>query len=445
MLAGVFLPRLVAACIIWRTSGPSGFLTPDSPGYLALAQSLLLEGSFSDQGLANIVRTPGYPLLLVPAIAFRHPVLIAVFENLLLAAGSAWLVWRIVSTLFPGSWAPAWAVLLYGFEPVGFLYSVKIMSETLFCAQLLLFVLLVIRFFGQPSFAKLVLAALVLGWATYTRPVTLYLGVWLIPVFLLFPRTLPIDQRVFRAMVFVALFAFSLAPWILRNAKVAEYPGFSSISDFGLYFYSAAAVQAKLENKSFAQEQEEMGFWDDQRYLQAHPEQARWSRGQISRFMRTESQRIISQHLPFYLVIHARGFVIVLFDTVATVMLQTVKLYPEHGGLLVRTIDQGFSQALIWLMRQYPIVGMTFVLLGIQLVLYYVLALLGVRYLPLAVGSFFASLALYFILVSGGPLASGRLRAPIMPLVCISASVSIAKWSEARRSRARAETQAVSI
>jgi 4-amino-4-deoxy-L-arabinose transferase-like glycosyltransferase len=442
LLAGVFSSRLVFAFLIWKISGPPGFFTPDSPGYLALAQTLL-HGSFSDDGLPNIVRTPGYPLLLVPAVAFQHPVLIAVFENLLLAVGSAWLIWRIVANLFPGSQASTWAVLLYCFEPVGFLYSVKVMPETLFCAQLLLFIWLVVHFFREPSYAKLLLAALALGCATYTRPVSIYLGVWLIPLFLLFPRPLPFIQRSFRAILFLVVFVLTLAPWTFRNVKVAEYRGFSSITDNALYFYSAAAIQAKLEHKSFAQEQEEMGFWDSQRYFQAHPEQSTWSRSQISRFMRAESERIISQHLPSYLFLHARGFVTLLFDTVATVTLQAVQLYPERGGLLARTVDQGYYRGVMWLIRQHPIVGMVFLLLGIQLLLYYVLALLGVRQLPFAVGCFFGFVVLYFVLVSGGPIASGRYRAPIMPLVCVPAGVAIASRRAARAGRQIAGSEAV--
>lgn len=442
LLALVFFSRLVFAFIIWTISGPPGFFTPDSPGYLGLARSLL-DGSFSADGAPIIVRTPGYPLFLVPAVLFQHSVLVAVFENLLLAVGSAWLIWRIVGTLFPGSQASTWAVLLYCFEPVGFLYSVKLMSETPFCAQLLLFIWLVILFFRQPSYTRLLLAAAVIGWATYTRPVTIYLGVWLIPVFLLFPRSLPFLQRSFRTLLFLAVFASTLAPWMIRNAKVADYIGFSSIADIGVYYYSAAAVQAKLEHKSYVQLQEEWGFWDNQRYFEAHPEQKSWSRAQINRFMQAESRKILLPHLPTYFVLHARGFVILLFDTVATVILQAVQLYPERGGLMARTVDLGFVGGMMWLVRNHPIVGAVFLLLGVQLVLYYVLALFGVRQLPLAVGCFFGFLVLYFVLISGGPIACGRYRAPIMPLVCVPAGVTIANWRAARAGRKIAVQEAV--
>src|SRR6202158_2894561 len=373
LLAIVFFSRLLFACVILKISGAASFFGGDTPAYLELARSLL-HGTFSRDGIPHIVRTLGYPLFLVPAIASPHLLLIGIFENLLMAVGSAWIIWRIVGGRLPGSRASEWAVLLYCFEPVGFLCSVQLWSESLFCALLLVFIWMVLRFFRETSYATLLLAAVALGCATHVRPVTLYLGLWLVPVFLLFPRRRPLVNRGLRTITFLVVFALTLAPWVLRNSKVASYRGFSAISENSMYFYSSAAVLAKLDHKSFAQEQEEMGFWDPQRYLQAHPEQKAWSPAQISQYMAVESRRIISQHLPSYLFIHARGFLIFLFDTDATVILKAVHLYPESGGLLARTMDEGLLRGAMWLLRQYPIVGMAFFVLGIQLLLYYLLA-----------------------------------------------------------------------
>jgi hypothetical protein len=90
---------------------------------------------------------------------------------------------------------------------------------------------------------------------------------------------------------------------------------------------------------------------------------------------------------------------------------------------------------MMWLIRQYPIVGMAFVLLGIQLLVYYVLALLGLGHLPSAASWFFGFVVMYFVLVSGGPAVNGRFRVPIMLLVCISAGLAIASRRAFRKSR----------
>src|SRR5215813_13090081 len=96
----VFLTRASFALVIWIMSGPAGFFTPDSDGYLRCAQSLL-HGSFSIYGVPEIYRTPGYPLVLVPAVALGHPVVVGLLENFLFAVASAFLIWKIAEHLCP--------------------------------------------------------------------------------------------------------------------------------------------------------------------------------------------------------------------------------------------------------------------------------------------------------------------------------------------------------
>jgi len=60
--------------------------------------------------------------------------------------------------------------------------------------------------------------------------------------------------------------------------------------------------------------------------------------------------------------------------------------------------------------------------------------LAGLRRLPAEISAFFVSVAVYFILVSGGPIATARYRSPFMPLICISAGVAIANWPEKSKS-----------
>src|SRR5258708_4387905 len=90
LLAIVFLLRLVLALAVWKINGPAGFVSPDTVSYSIPAESMLhgaflSDGSFSLRGAPEIFRTPGYPLLLLPAVASGHPVLIGIIENLLFA------------------------------------------------------------------------------------------------------------------------------------------------------------------------------------------------------------------------------------------------------------------------------------------------------------------------------------------------------------------------
>src|SRR5215831_3153551 len=201
LLALVVCVRVLFAFVIWLIKGPAGFFSPDTGYYVLLAQSML-HGSFSFAGIPEIFRTPVYPTLLIPGVAFHHVVIVALVENLLLSVMSAWLIWKIADNLFPESEARFWAVILYCFEPLGLLYSEKVLTETCFTTLLLLFFWIFLLYLRQPTYRNLILAALVLGAATYVRPVALYLALWLVPVLVLLPRSLPAMQRLARTVPF---------------------------------------------------------------------------------------------------------------------------------------------------------------------------------------------------------------------------------------------------
>lgn len=262
------------------------------------------------------------------------------------------------------------------------------------------------------------------------RPASLYLGFWLIPALLLFPQTLPVRARLSRATLFLVVFQLVLARWVLRNTWVADYRGFSSAGDWNLYFFSDAAVRAKLEHRSFAEVQAGLGPYNDKIYFQVHPEQSTWSRGRVARAWGVEARRTISEHWLTYVPIHARGGLTVLFDPGASEVLKSVRLYPEEGGLLMRLQDEGFVDATLWLFEHYPLTAFVLPLLAAQLLLYYALRVLGLRYMSLAGRVMLVAICLYFILVSGTPSAVARYRTPFMPLVCVSAGAAIARWFE---------------
>jgi len=434
LLIIVFLLRLLFAIAIWKIHGATGFFKGDTPGYIDLAQSLLhgsflSPGTYSVQGTPEIFRLPGYPLLLLPAVALHHVVIVALLENFLLAAVSAWLIWKIVTSLLPGSTAATWAVLLYCFEPGGLVSSESIMSETAFTTTLLLFVWLLMRFFREPTYEKLTLSAIALGCATYIRPVPVYLALWLIPVFLVLLPKLSWSQRATRATLFALMFGLTLVPWIVRNAVLANYKAFTSSQDWNLYFTSAATVQAKLEHRNPSDVMVEWGYTTSiEDYLRVHPEQRTWPEAKIARFWHTEAKRIITSHLLTYSIIHIRGCVRVIFNPGVAEVLRDVGMYPDASNPLAPKLDQGLISATLWLFHEYPVSVVLIPLMIVQLFLYYLFAVVGLRRVPFETGFLFCALFFYFVLVSATPAAMSRYRVPVMPLVCSSAGVAIAAW-----------------
>jgi 4-amino-4-deoxy-L-arabinose transferase-like glycosyltransferase len=419
LLVFIVLSRVVFALVVWLISGWRGFIHDDTASYVDSARSLL-HGAFARGGSPEIFRTPGYPVLLLPAVAFRHFEIPALMENILLTAFCAWLIFKIVNELFPRSPAALWAALLYGLEPLSFLSSEKLITETLFCAQLLLFTWIMLRFLKKPTYFLLLLAGVAAGSATYTRPVTMFLGLWLILLLVLFPQSLPLRQRLARAAIFPLIFVATLAPWILRNYLVAGYPGFAGVADYNLYFYSAAAVEAKVEHESFAE------LNDARQYLNRHPEQSTWSEGQRYLFQRKSAQRTLQRHMLVYIPIHLQGCAVVVLDP-GIAEIKIFNLLPERTGLFADSQELGAVQAAWRFTRSHLSAIFPLIFLEVLLLLYYLLAVLGLRRLPSGVAFLFCMMAAYFTLVSGGPFGMARYRTPIVPLVCISAAAYLAQ------------------
>lgn len=437
VLLGFFLTRVIFALIVLGINGWPGFIHDDTPSYVVSAQNLL-HGSFARGGNPEIFRTPGYPLALLPAVSFRHFEAPALLENILLSTLCAWLIYRIARRLSPRPQVAAWAVMLYALEPLCLVYSEKLLTEPLFCAQILGLVWVMLHFFQKPGYPPLLAAALIAGSAAYTRPVAIFLGLALVPTLLLFPRMLPLRQRFSRALVFPLVFAATLVPWHLRNYVVAGYPGFSSVSDYNLFFYNAAAIEAKVEHKSFAE------LSDARLYWQSHPEQRNWTEAQQYLFLRKTANRILLRHPWASLLIHLKGCGVVLFDP-GIMEVKVLRLLPERTGLVAQTQDRGPIVAMLMVVRAYPAAALVLALLEAWLLLYYFLAVRGAHDLPSEALFLLSSLVLYFVAVSGGPIAIARYRTPIMTLVCLPASLYIAAWVAGRKAALRPMPEASAI
>lgn len=426
LLCLVFVSRLLFAVVIWKIDGGQAFSSPDTNSYLVPARAML-HGTFASnirlmprEG-PELFRTPGYPLILMPAVAL-HSLAFAIFENCLLATLIAWVIWRITECFSSDPRARVWAVLLYCIEPLGFMYCEKILSETAFAALFALFVWLMVLFFRRPDSVKLAGAALVLGCATYIRPVSLYQAFWLMPVLLLFPRNASWRQRALGTLLFPAVFLATLAPWVVRNQVVEGYRGFSSSGAFNLYFYGDAALQAKLQHSTLGDEQRKLGYQD---YFAVHPEQQEWPQARIIRFWDAESKKDIAGHWRVYAGMQAKGAVEMLFIPGVSELLRDLRLYPMLGSPISEKMNQGILPALRWLIRTYPVAAVAVPLMLVLLLVYYGLALTGLRYVPPEISALFLWLTLYFVLVSGFA-ANARFRIPFMPLVCIAAGLAIA-------------------
>ena len=407
------------------TVGDQGvFLFPDSPGYIRPVEELMRTGRFANDGRPEIMRTPGYPILLVPGILLGKPVLVTIALQVVLSLLTVWFVYRLTARMFENENAAAAAALLYALEPLSILYTTLILTETLFASLVAAFFFCLVDYFkGRQALGTLVLAALALCASVYVRPVSYYLP---IPVSLALLLALLVRFKkiryVLHAVVFLAVSLGPVAAWQVRNRIQTGYRGFSAISDLNLYLYQGASAKARAEGLPFRDVQQRL------RSFEGHPEHNSWTEAQRSAFMRREGVKMILGHPLAYARIHLGGMARILFDPGSVDYLKVFHSYPRLGGTLANIADRGLMSVVLGLISGNPLVFWTQLALFAMLAAYYVLALLGLFNRSRA-GAWdrIALVAVigYFVAVSGGPHGYSRFRHPAMPLLCVLAGYGL--------------------
>ncbi|MCA9727846.1 MAG: hypothetical protein KC729_09205, partial [Candidatus Eisenbacteria bacterium] len=240
-------------------SDPTRLNTPDSFGYMELARSLQTELRFAGSAGPETFHPPGYPVFL--ALTARPAGVewtAALLWQMSLTAMTIPLVWSAARRIWDAG-APTWiAVALCALDPMAWVYSQKLLSESLFSAVFLLHLWLAMPLVDSVSDRgrtrelrpRALLAGIVGAAATFLRPVTYY---WVVILGLLIVvRGLRGTPRRSRAlgivgMVFVGWFSLVL-PWQFRNFEVSGSPEFASVQSHNLLMYRAAGVVSATEH-----------------------------------------------------------------------------------------------------------------------------------------------------------------------------------------------------
>lgn len=452
---GVAVGLLVTAALTIRTllvvgvlatgAGPGAFQAPDTDSYLRDAHQLLSTGTFGPPGDPDIVRTPGYPLLLLPGVSAGSPELVTIGLQILLSGLTVLLVYDLGRLLTGDRRIALLAAGLYSVEPLSVLYTSLLLTETLFTCLIVVALDLLARFQSTTRWQDAAWAAVALAASAYVRPVSYFLPLWL-GALLLAMALRPGPQRrrrLAQAILFGATAMVLVGAWQLRNLAVAGFPGFSAIEDINLYFYNGASVLAAEKGLPYYRVQEQMGYLDRQLYLERHPEQIGWSEAERYRSMGRAGLRILRSHPGEYAFIHLEGMLRTLMEPGAVDYLRLFRLYPVQGGLLGEAVDRGLLATVASLAQQRPLAFWSTAALGILLGAYYLLALVGLasRRISFGAKALLVATAIYFVLISGGPASLSRFRHPVMPIVCLFAAAGIVEMSARleRRKRRRAE------
>lgn len=422
-VAAAVLVRLGLLAVALAKGGSSALYRADTLSYLEPGRNLLLHGSFVEGGLPDIARTPGYALFLAAA-SLAGPLAAALLQ-VILSAFSVVLVWRLACAVFEDSRIAIFSAWLFAFEPLSIIYSILLLSETLFLAFFLMSLIRLAEFLRGRKLWKLAEAGVWLAAATFVRPVTYYLPIALAVGLTLVLTRVPGLRWKAPAVLLLSVLPW-LAAWQIRNFMEAGFVGFSSIQTQNLYFFSAAEVTSRVEHRTLPAIQNELGYNDDQLFVQRHPEAAGWNQARRLEFMRTGAKRVFRAHPWLFLRTHFAGSIRTALNPGSAVLLDLVGA-PVDDAAFTREREQGPFIAALWMAGNHPLQIAVMATLGALLLGLYALAALGVARAaaPDACLWMLLGVILYFFAVSGGAVAAARLRLPVMPIVCVLAAAGI--------------------
>jgi len=221
---------------------------PDTQSYLEPALKLLSTGYYPTD---SAWRTPLYPIFvaLVYWIAGTNPVFIIGVQVVISTIGVV-LTYFLGIRLLPKP-AALLAALLMAISVESITSAIYLMTETLFTFLFLGSMFSMVKAREQSNWRWLVIAAILFGLSVLCRPIALYFPGLAVLILILDLRS-RWSKRIRESLIFLAVFAVVLFPWVLRNKVLYDLPTVTTISDYNLLFYNAAAVEANLRGMSEA-------------------------------------------------------------------------------------------------------------------------------------------------------------------------------------------------
>ncbi|MFN7927560.1 MAG: glycosyltransferase family 39 protein [Blastocatellia bacterium] len=438
ILACAFALRVgVFAAALWCAKDYTIFYAKDSATYLLPATALLTTGTFSTEQRTEIMRTPGYPLLLLPGIKLGHVELITILLQILLSCGTCYLVYATARHVFQEERSAIFAALLFSLEPLSILHSVLLLSDTLFVFFVVAALNRLLCAWQEGHWANWVGAALALAGAVYTRPVGYFLPLVLTLVLMVWASVKRERKTLFRAAAFGLLTMSLLIAWQVRNWLATGYAGFSTTSELVLYFYHSGAVKAQQQGLPFYEVVEQLGYYDSAVYFRQHPDQQTWTPGRRYAYLRSEGLRTLQQSPGISAQLYTRGILVMLLDPGVVEYLRLFQQYRKSDRVMNVMAKQGMLAAAQRVIGENPKLIFFGGLLGGGLLGFYLLSWIGLGRVSLRTNFpllILLSVGFYFIAVSGGLIAVSRFRLPLMPLLSIFAGQGISRcWDWAKR------------
>jgi len=376
------------------------YFYPDSATYLGPAKNLLHGlGYILEPGYPETMRTPGYPVFLLPFLAITNSVLpILIVQHLMNVALTIAIYVTVLRLGFERRTA-FFAALIFAIDIPSIHHANKVLTETLFTLLLFVVFVLALRLSENTRLTFVAGVGLLCGALVLVRPVA-------IVCFVVLAIVLAPKLRARGAIVLLLAGALIPIAWASRNRMETGVFTISSVGGSSMLEYRAAGAIAILDDYDFKEaladrQGEVTDVADAEIVRREHAEDADDVDPTVrSRYYGEIGRRIALEHPGGLLLVTARGLLVELFDS-DWAALGIISRLPQH---------------LIEL------------LLNVWTLLVFVLACFGTVSLFRTHRSFAVLLlatVLYFLLISAGGESEARFRVPVMPMIAIASAVGL--------------------
>ena len=421
ILVGFLLRAIIPILAFSVTKDINIFHSYDTSKYIGAGLGLVTSGQFTTNGIPETVRTPGYPLLVVPGLWFGSVELFTVALQILLSCFTIYIIYKIGLLLFESRGPALCAAGLYAVEPLSVIYTNLLMSETLFATTLMCFVYFFLKYLKSQDWKTLFVSAFFSAVCVYVRPISYFLVVFLV-IFLLAGtliwRSLN-RKKVAQLLSFLLISYLLLLPWQIRNANYTGNLSFSGVSSDDLYFFTGSTVLAQINKVPYEEQREQMAYASAELYLKPHPDGREWTEHEVRRWRSSEALNIITSYPLAY-------FKMLSLSVIWTVGGPGVGSWLEVFKINQDTIGKGrfaTEDDKLYYLRLSKLSYFGSIFLASVLAVYWLMAVVGgfkiykretwALIVLILVGA-------YFVVVPA-ILAIGysRFRHPVLPIVCI--------------------------
>lgn len=257
--------RLAVFFLLIVSFGAEGLTSlGDSHQYLQLARGMLDSRAYVDPGYPGLVegtRAPGYPAFLWFFLWSGIPLWAASLLQIAAASFIPVLTMKLSARFGFSPAVSVWAGILMALEPLSVVYAATLLSDALAAFLFLLGAYWLVRAWQESRVRFVAAASLALALMNYIRPIGLYLYI-LVPLVLLVFALASAREKIARALGYSAVFAVCfyalLLPWLVRNYVAFGEFQFLSAVERHLYDYSAVAVRAAAEGKTYEEMRQTM-------------------------------------------------------------------------------------------------------------------------------------------------------------------------------------------